>query len=35
MYTVYMLETLQGGKLPKALNGYFLNQYYPSVWQIA
>jgi hypothetical protein len=30
---VYMLETLQGEKLPKVLNGRFLKQYYSSVWQ--
>jgi hypothetical protein len=29
----YMLETLLGDKLPKALNERFLKQYYPSVWQ--
>jgi hypothetical protein len=31
----YMLETLLGEKLPKVLNGYFLKQYYPSVWKDA
>jgi hypothetical protein len=30
-----MMETLQGDKLPKALNGRFLKQYDPSVWQDA
>jgi hypothetical protein len=30
-----MLEILQHEKLPKALNGRFLKQYYPSVWQDA
>ena len=29
----YMLEDLQGGGLPKALNGRFLKRYYASVWQ--
>jgi hypothetical protein len=28
----YMLHTLQGEDLPKALNGHFLKQYHPSVW---
>ena len=28
----YMLETLQGNKLHKALNGRFLKQYYPNTW---
>ena len=31
----YMAETLQGEKLPKALNGRYLKKYYPSVWQDA
>jgi hypothetical protein len=30
---VYMLQTLQGVDLPKALNGCFLKQYHPSMWQ--
>jgi hypothetical protein len=30
-----MLQTLQGEDLPKALNGRFLKQYYPIVWQDA
>ena len=29
----YMVETLQGESLPKALNGRYLKKYYPSVWQ--
>jgi hypothetical protein len=28
----YMLQTLQGDKLPEALNAHFLKQYHPSVW---
>lgn len=31
----YMLETLLGDKLPKTLNGRFLKQYNPSMWQDA
>jgi hypothetical protein len=31
----YMLQTLQGEDLPKALNGRFLKQYHPSMWQDA
>ena len=31
----YMLETLQGDRLPKAINGRYLKKYYPSVWQEA
>jgi hypothetical protein len=31
----YMLQTLQGEELPKALNDRFLKQYHPSVWQDA
>ena len=31
----YIMEDLQGNKLPKALNGRFLNKYYPSMWQDA
>jgi hypothetical protein len=27
----YMLQTLQGEDLPKALNGRFLKQYHPSM----
>jgi hypothetical protein len=29
----YMLQTLQGVDLPKALNGRFLKQYHPNMWQ--
>jgi len=29
----YMVKTLQGFQLPKALNGRYLKKYYPSVWQ--
>jgi hypothetical protein len=29
----YLLQTLQGKDLPKALNGRFLKQYHPSMWQ--
>jgi hypothetical protein len=32
---VYMLQTLQGEDLPKTLNGCFLKQYHPSMWQDA
>ena len=28
----YMVETLQGERLPRALNGRYLKKYYPSVW---
>jgi len=31
----YMLETLQGDRLPRAINGRYLKKYYPSVWQEA
>ena len=31
----YMLETLQGDRLPRAINGRYLKKYYPSVWQDA
>jgi hypothetical protein len=31
----YLLQTLQGKALPKALNGRFLKQYHPSMWQDA
>jgi hypothetical protein len=31
----YLLQTLQGKYLPKALNGRFLKQYNPSMWQDA
>jgi hypothetical protein len=31
----YMVETLQGQYLPKALNGRYLKKFYPSVWQDA
>jgi hypothetical protein len=30
-----LLQTLQGKDLPKALNGCFLKQYHPSMWQDA
>jgi hypothetical protein len=29
----YMLQNLQGEDLSKALNGCFLKQYHPSMWQ--
>jgi hypothetical protein len=32
---VYLLQTLQGKDLSKALNGRFLKQYHPSMWQDA
>ena len=31
----YMVETLQGERLPRALNRRYLKKYYPSVWQDA
>ena len=31
----YMVETMQGERLPRALNGRCLKKYYPSVWQDA
>jgi hypothetical protein len=31
----YLLQTLQGKDFPKALNGRFLKQYHPSMWQDA
>jgi hypothetical protein len=31
----YMLQTLQGEDLPKALNVRFLKQYHPSMWRDA
>jgi hypothetical protein len=31
----YLLQTLQGKDLPKALNGCFLKQFHPSMWQDA
>ena len=31
----YMMETVQGERLPRAINGRYLKKYYPSVWQSA
>ena len=31
----YMMETVQGEHLPRAINGRYLKKYYPSVWQSA
>ena len=31
----YMMETLQGDRLPRAINGKHLKKFYPSVWQDA
>ena len=31
----YMMETLQGDRLPTAINGRYLKKYYPCVWQNA
>ena len=31
----YMIETLQGDRLPRAINGKYLKKFYPSVWQDA
>jgi len=28
----YILETLEGVKFPRALNGKYLKKYYPSIW---
>ena len=30
---LYMMESLQGTRLPRTLNGKYLKKYYPSVWQ--
>ena len=29
----YMMETMQGEGLPRAINGRYLKKFYPSVWQ--
>ena len=31
----YMVETMQGERLPRALNERYLKKYYPSVWRYA
>ena len=31
----YMVETIQGERLPRALSGRYLKKYYPSTWQDA
>ena len=31
----YMMETLQGERLPRAINGRYLKKFYPSIWQSA
>ena len=31
----YMVETMQGERLPRALDGRYLKKYYPSMWQDA
>jgi hypothetical protein len=31
----YMVQSIQGTSLPRALNGKYLKMYYPSVWQDA
>jgi hypothetical protein len=31
----YMVQSIQGTSLPKALNGKYLKKYYPSIWQDA
>jgi hypothetical protein len=31
----YMVQSIQGTSLSRALNGKYLNKYYPSVWQDA
>jgi hypothetical protein len=30
---LYFMETLEGQRLAKALNGKYLKKYHPSVWQ--
>ena len=31
----YMMEMMQGERLPRAINGRYLKKFYPSVWQSA
>ena len=31
----YVMEMVQGERLPRAINGRYLKKYYPSVWQSA
>ena len=31
----YLVESIQGALLPRALNGKYLKKYHPSVWQEA
>ena len=31
----YMMETMQGESLPRAINGRYLKKFYPSLWQSA
>ena len=31
----YLVETLEGSILPRAINGKYLKKFHPSVWQIA
>jgi hypothetical protein len=31
----YMVQSVQGTSLPRALNGKYLKKYYPTVWQDA
>src|SRR6185437_2014956 len=31
----YMMETVQGESLPRAINGRYLKKFYPGVWQSA
>ena len=31
----YMMETVQGERLPRAINGRYLKKFYPSIWQSA
>ena len=31
----YMMETVQGERLPRAINGRYLKKYHPGVWQSA
>ena len=32
---LYMMETVQGERLPGAINGRYLKKFYPSIWQSA
>jgi hypothetical protein len=32
LFNAYILETLEGEKFARALNGKYLKKYYPSIW---